>query len=105
MEFNAETSDGVCEAVVEGELTIYHVGEFKKELEKTIKKASSINLNLANVSEIDTSCFQLLMQAYDSCLESGKAFKLSAVSQPIEEVMEIFGLERHFGELNDVATN
>lgn len=105
MEFKAETKDGVCEAVVEGELTIYHVNDFRKNLEKAIKKASNINLNLANVSEIDTSCFQVLMQAQNACLENDKELKLTAVSQPIWEVMEIFGMERHFGNLENVATN
>lgn len=91
--------------MVEGELTIYHVNDFKKNLEKAIKKATNINLNLANVSEIDTSCFQLLMQAQTTCLENDKELKLSAVSQPIREVLEIFGMERHFGALENMATN
>lgn len=105
MEFKAKINDGVCEAAVEGELTIYQVNEFKKELEKVIKKASNINLNLANVSELDTSCLQILMQAQNACLENKKELKLSAISPPIREVMEIFGLERHFGNFENMATN
>jgi len=104
MEFKAETKDDVCEAVVEGELTIYHAGEFKKGLEKAVKKATNINLDLANVSEIDTSCIQLLMQAQNGCLENGRELVITAVSQPVREVLDIFGMERHFGDLDKVGS-
>lgn len=105
MEFKAEINNGVCDAVVDGELTIYHVNEFKKQLEKALKKASCIKLNLANVSEIDTSCFQVLMQAENACLENDKELIFTSVSQPIMEVLEIFGLERHFGGFENLASN
>lgn len=104
MEFKSDIDKGVCEAIVEGELTIYHVNEFKKELDKSIKKASTIHLNLAGVSEIDTSCFQLLMQAQTACLENDKELIFVSVSPAIREVMDIFGLERHFGDLEKVAS-
>lgn len=100
MEIKIDTSSGICEAAVEGELTIYHVGEFKKELDRILKKATGVALNLARVSEIDTSCFQLLMQAQDACLENNKEFRLASVSPAVREVMEIFGMERHFGDLD-----
>ena len=105
MEFKSEIHNGVCDAVVDGELTIYHVNEFKKGLEKAIKKSSSVNLNLAGVSEIDTAGFQLLMQAQTACLEDDKAFHLVSVSPAVVEVMEIFGLEMHFGDIQRVASN
>ncbi len=105
MEFKSEINDGVCEAVVEGELTIYHVNEFKKGLEKAIKKSSTVNLNLGGVSEIDTAGFQLLMQAQTACLEDDKEFHLVSVSRAVAEVMDIFGLEMHFGEFERVAAN
>ncbi len=105
MQFNVEIKDDVCDAVVEGELTIYHVNEFKKELEEAIKQASHVNLNLASVSEIDTSCFQLLIQAQTNCLENDKKFKLVSVSPAVKEVMEIFGLERHFDDFDNRAIN
>lgn len=100
MKIKADTIEGICEAQVEGELTIYHVGGFKSELEKILKKAGGLVLNLAGVSEIDTSCFQLLMQAQNACLENDKEFRLVSVSPAVREVMEILGMERHFGNLD-----
>jgi len=105
MEFKSEINDDVCDASVDGELTIYHVNDFKKALEKSIKHASTIKLDLSNVSEIDTSCFQLLMQARTSCLENEKEFELVSISPAIREVMDIFGLERHFGNFDNMAAN
>ena len=105
MEFKANTDRGICEAEVEGELTIYHVNEFKKELEKAIKKAASFKLDLAKVSEIDTSCFQLLMQAQNACQENDKEFELTAVSPAVKEVMEIFGMVNHFAGYNGAVNN
>ena len=103
MEFKFNIDDGVCEAEVEGELTIYHANDFRKELEKAIKKAGSFRLDLSGVSEMDTSCFQLLMQAQNACHENDKAFKLTAVSPAVQEVIEIFGMGQHFVGYNSNA--
>jgi len=96
MEFKDEINDGVCVASVEGELTIYSVNDFKQGLEKVIKKSTTLKLDLSDVSEIDTSCIQLLMQAKDSCQDNEKEFELSAVSPAVQEVIDIFGLGNHF---------
>ena len=96
MEFKDKLDNGICEVQVEGELTIYHVNDFKSDLEKVIKKSTSLKLDLSGVSEIDTSCVQLLMQAQDACLENDKEFSISAVSPAVQEVIDIFGMHNHF---------
>ena len=98
MEFMTDMDDELCEVNVAGELTIYQVNEFKKELERVIERASVINMNMANVSEIDTSCFQLLMQAQIACHDNDKQLNFVSISPAIREVMELFGLENYLNE-------
>ena len=100
MEFKENIDQGVCEAQVEGELTIYNVNDFKQSLVKAIKKSTSLKLDLSGVSEIDTSCVQLLMQAQNACQENEKGFELTARSPAVEEVINIFGLQNHFAPAN-----
>ncbi len=96
MNFKDKIDGGICDANVEGELTIYTVNNFKKELEKVLKKSTTLKLDLSQVSEIDTSCIQLLMQAQDACRENEKEFKITAISPAVQEVIDIFGLGNHF---------
>ncbi|MDH5444920.1 MAG: STAS domain-containing protein [Gammaproteobacteria bacterium] len=98
MEFKENIKDGICDAAVEGELTIYHVNDFKNDLEKVIKKSTTLKLDLSQVSEIDTSCIQLLMQARNSCRDNEKTFELISISPAVEEVIEIFGLQSYLIE-------
>ena len=53
---------------------------------------------LIDVSEIDTSCFQLLMQAQIACHDNDKQLNFVSISPAIREVMELFGLENYLNE-------
>lgn len=96
MEFKEKIDNGTCEAKVDGELTIYHVNEFKDSLQKVIKQSTAVMLDLSDVSEIDTSCIQVLMQAQNACHEDDKVFELSAVSPAVQEVVDLFGMTNRF---------
>ena len=96
MEFSAKMNKGVCEATVEGELTIYHAIDLKNKLLECIDGADEIVLNMSNVSELDTSCFQLLMQAKQTCDEQEKVFKLVMQSPAVMEVLDLYKMGHFF---------
>lgn len=98
MKFNSKIEKGKCQAIAEGELTIYCAKDFKEKIQQCVNESKSIALDLSNVEEIDTSCFQLLMQAKHACDTADKTFELSAISPAIQDVFHLYGMERFFGD-------
>jgi len=60
---SVEASNGVCRARVAGEMTIYCVAEMKGELLSCIDRDTEVEIDLSEVSEMDTAGFQLLLLA------------------------------------------
>ncbi|MDH5408674.1 MAG: STAS domain-containing protein [Gammaproteobacteria bacterium] len=94
MSFEIENENGKCK--VKGELTIYTANKFKDEIQKCVEGSDQIELDLSAVDEIDTSCFQLLMQAKKACDKSDKEFVLSKISPMVQDVMHLYSLDQFF---------
>ena len=81
---------------LEGELTIYRALEFKAQLLSEIAPATTLELNLAAVTELDTSGVQLLMLAQRCAAERGGVLRLAAPSPAVTEVFSLLDLAAHF---------
>ena len=70
---NIKTSKkGKATVSLEGEFDIYSAASFKEELMPCLNDCTSIVFDLAAVSEMDTSCFQVLLQAKNECNDADK---------------------------------
>jgi anti-anti-sigma factor len=92
---NAEIlRDGQLRAVhIDGEMTIYRALELKEILQGALKGGAGLELDLSNVTELDTAGLQLLMAAQ----KSAPQFRIAAVSEAVAEVFATFDLGAHFG--------
>ncbi len=93
-----ETGDGVCRALLSGEMTIYHAAELKPALLDCIARCREIEFNLSEVVEIDTAGFQLLLLAKREAARVGKPLRLVAHSPATLEVLDLFNMASYFGD-------
>jgi len=86
---------------IEGELTIYRAAEWRKTLIAALAglaDGASLELNLAEVSELDSAGVQLLMAARKTAQASQRELRLVGHSPAVLEVFETLDLAAHFGD-------
>ncbi len=89
---------GLCEVILDGDLTIYEADELKNEFDKYIDKCKAMTVNLSAVSELDTACFQVLMMVKTQCQNNEKEFTMNSHSPAVFEVLELMNMESYFGD-------
>ncbi len=89
---------GLCEVDLDGELTIYEAASLKEELFKKIEKCKGVSINLSNVSELDTSCFQILIAAKRECDKREIEFTMNSHSPAVLDVMDLYNMGSYFGD-------
>jgi len=89
---------GLCEVDLDGELTIYEAAALKEELFKKMNKCKGVSINLSNVAELDTSCFQILMAAKCECDKKNIEFTMNSHSPAVLDVMELYNMGSYFGD-------
>ncbi|CAD6880178.1 STAS domain protein [Methylomonas albis] len=89
---------GVTHLAIQGELTIYSVLEHKEALFPYLSSAKEIQIDLADVTEIDSAGLQLLMFLKQEAVSRGITFSLSQHSEAVVEVLELLNLSKHFGD-------
>ncbi|MFW5815935.1 MAG: STAS domain-containing protein [Wenzhouxiangella sp.] len=93
-----ESRDGVSQIALEGELTIYQAQALANEFLPLLERDESLVVDLSAVSDLDTSCAQLLMLARRHCQARGHHCALVNHSQPVIDVFETLGLVSWFGD-------
>ncbi len=79
-------------------LTIYHALELKDKLLDALAQTSELELNLAQVHEMDTAGLQLLVMLKKEALRTGKCVRIVAHSQAVSELVEFCNMAVEFGD-------
>lgn len=95
---HTESNEAGLRLHLEGDLTIYEVAGLKPTLLAALAQSDEVELDLAAVTELDTSVVQLLMLAKREAVAAGKVLKLSGHSPAVLEVFELLGLGSWFGD-------
>lgn len=98
MEIRSERHEACLRLHPVGEMTIYSAAELKPALLQALGESEEIEIDLADISEIDTSGVQLLMLMKREAAAAGKVLKLAAHSPAVLEVFELLGLGNWFGD-------
>ncbi|MGB9128283.1 MAG: STAS domain-containing protein [Thiobacillus sp.] len=98
MELSSERHENRLRVHAAGEMTIYSAAELKPALLEAMGQSDEIEIDLSNVSEMDTSGVQLLMLMKREAGAAGKALTLSGHSPAVLEVFELLGLGGWFGD-------
>jgi anti-sigma B factor antagonist len=86
----------VKKIAIEGALTIYEASTAMTTLLAALEGATGLEVDLSNVSELDTAGAQLLMLVKREAEAAGKDFALSGESPAVREVFDCYGLHAHF---------
>lgn len=88
----------VCSVVLKGALDIYAADQVRTRLTDLISQHPLIELQLAEVDEIDASGVQILLAARQQADKLGHIFKLSAHSPAVIDALDLCGLLAYFGD-------
>lgn len=80
------------------DLTIYHALELKEKLLDALAQTADLELNLAQVGEMDTAGLQLLVLLKKEAQRAGKCVRIVAHSQAVSAVVEFCNMAAEFGD-------
>jgi anti-sigma B factor antagonist len=83
---------------IKGEMTIYTAAEQKDYLLAYINSGSELEINLSEVSELDTAGTQLLVMAKQEAARKQKKIKFTMHSNAVLDVLELANLTTAFGD-------
>ncbi len=83
---------------LDGNLTIYEAPAGKDALMAALGGCQTLELDLAQVAEMDTSGFQLLVLAKQEAGRLGKHLRLVAHSAAVREVLMFYDMVGFFGD-------
>lgn len=78
---------------ISGEMTIYHSAQLKTELGAILVRNGNMELDLSDVSELDSAGFQVLALFRRETIEQGKQFRLMKCSAPVSAVLKMFQVD------------
>lgn len=79
-------------------LTIYEAAENRRALLDALGRCAELEIDLSEVSDLDTAGIQLLVLTKREASRAGKAVRLVAHSSATIEVIDLFGLGSFFGD-------
>lgn len=92
------TDKPTASIAIDGEMTIYRATELKQTLLNAIDGARLLEIDLHDVSEIDSSGVQLLMLTKSTGQAKDCEVRLVNHSPAVLEVFELLDLAAHFGD-------
>jgi len=98
MNIHVLSEDGICRIGIEGELTIYAAAQAKENLLSAMAAGNEIEINLAQVSEIDAAGLQLLALVKREAAEKNKPLRFIAHSQAVLDMLDLCNLAGVFGD-------
>jgi len=81
-----------------GELTIYNALEFKQQLTTHMQDITELELDLSDVSELDTSGFQILLMVKNYLQDKKIDMKMINHSKSVIEVLDLYNMLSVFGD-------
>ncbi len=94
MTVNVEKSEGLLRLQIEGEMTIFTAEELMKRMFEDYAECSGMEMDLSQVTEMDTSGFQLLYMARKESLESDRTFRIISHSPAVMSVLETYNINK-----------
>lgn len=92
------TADATGTLHIDGEMTIYRAAELKGVLLQALRAPRPLEIDLAEVIDIDSAGVQLLMMAKQAARAQGTELRLVRHSPAVLDVFELLDLAGHFGD-------
>jgi anti-anti-sigma factor len=79
-------------------MTIYNAVAQKQMLLEALAGCQELDLDLSQVSEIDTAGFQILLLTKREALKANKSVRLTAHSKAVTELLDLYNMGSYFGD-------
>jgi anti-sigma B factor antagonist len=98
MNITAKTKKGICRLAIDGEMTIYTALETKAQLLQHLDKRKELEVDLSQVTDIDSAGLQLLILLKRETMARDTVLRLTAHSASVTEVIDTLNLAAYFGD-------
>ncbi|MDX8400232.1 MAG: STAS domain-containing protein [Gallionellaceae bacterium] len=95
---SAISTPGHRNIVIEEDMTIYNAAAQKLMLLEALQECQQLDLDLSQVSEMDTAGFQLLLLSKREALKANKTINLTAHSKVVTELLDLYNMASYFGD-------
>jgi anti-sigma B factor antagonist len=92
LEVSQAEHHGTCSLVIRGELDIASAPQLEERLRSLLDAHQRIELDLSDVSFLDSSGLAVLIRAAEAAERDGASFAIAAVSGPAMRVLELSGM-------------
>jgi len=83
---------------IPGDMTIYEAGEVRDLFMNALSEKKNINVNLSNVSEIDSAGIQLMVSLKNNASENDLSVQYRSHSQSVIGLLDLFDMTSYFGD-------
>jgi anti-anti-sigma factor len=90
--------NNVSQLAPEGELTIFTAADLKAQLVAALETSPELEINLSQISEMDSAGLQLLIAAKNECQAKNGSLRLTGHSPAVMEVLDICNMAAFFGD-------
>lgn len=87
-----------CQFRVDGEMTIYTAADMKARLIPLLAQCPELEIDLSQVSEMDSAGLQLLILAKRECADRNGSLHLVGHSPAVLEVLDMCNMTPFFGD-------
>jgi len=88
-----------CRLQIVGDMTIYTAADLQQQFLDALMTGAELEVDLSQVSELDTAGVQQLLLAAREATRLGKTLRLLAPNAVTREVLELYHLEASLGAL------
>jgi anti-sigma B factor antagonist len=83
---------------IKQDMTVYNAAAQKALLLKALAGCQELDIDLAQVGEMDTAGFQLLLLTKREALKANKAVRLTGHSKAVTELIDLYNMAGYFGD-------
>ena len=91
-------SNGICRLVVEGDLGIASARDLRDRLLAAFDQGAAVEVDLSQVTEIDSAGIQLLVAAQREALVRNKTLRMVDSSPPVQDILKLCELGAFFDQ-------
>ena len=94
----SQSEQGRRNITINEDMTIYNAATQKSMLLEALAGCDELDLDLSQVSEMDTAGFQILLLAKREATKANKAVRLTAHSKVVTELLDLYNMASYFGD-------
>lgn len=83
---------------IKQDMNIYNASAQKDMLLKALNGCQELDIDLSQVSEMDTAGFQILLLTKREALKANKVVRLTGHSKAVTELIDLYNMAGYFGD-------